>query len=256
MFSKKLVIWIFSILFVVIVLISTVFAFTLNKIDTEYTLIGDDDSKSIEIDEKLNSFLGKNLLFLNKKDIQTKINENPYTECLSVEKNFPDTITVKVRERRDVYLIEFDSEYYKTDENAFVLSSYSGSVTRNLIEFIFEGVTTSKPIPGQVLSLVGYQDILSSALKVAKSINLTDCVKKIKLIKTFSEPLLSFDLELYTYTGTTIIVKKFNDDGEKKAADAFAAYNSETSEYKKSFYYFEAYKTDGGEIKVIWTTEK
>lgn len=255
MISKKLTIWIFTVLFVVITFIAIIFAFSVGKIDTQYTLIGDIETKSSALDQKLNVYLGKNLLFLNEDEIKSVINENPYTECVSVVKNFPDTLKVYVRERREVYVINYNEKFYLTDETGFVLSEYSGAYSREYILLSFVDFEIEDPIVGQAVSSEN-SDILNSAFTVVQSVNLTDCVKEVKIIKTFPAPLATYDLELCTYTGATIVIKKFNDDGIIKAKKAFDYYNDDTSEYKKSFYYYEAIKTDEGEILTFWTTEK
>ena len=252
MFTKKMVIILYTVFFVGIVLISTVFAFSVSKIDTEITFISEDNGRSISVDDKLSSFLGKNLLFLDTENIKESLISDPYIDCISVEKSYPDTVKVVAKERRETYLINFDDETYIADENGFILRKYDGEKKREHITLVLSGLEVEKPVVGSNIK-TDYDDSVKNAFEIAKSVDLTDKIDKMTVKKEFGGNLTAFNVEFLTYTNVTIKITKSDDDGVNKALAAFDAYDFKTTDYEKSFYSIEAIKLDSGAIRVTWT---
>lgn len=252
MFSKRLIILIFSVLFVAVFVIASIFAFTVNKIDTEFSLTTDVDGNTSALNEKLSPYLGSNLIFLDVEKIVSEINEDPYFECTSVEKSFPDSLKVSVRERKEVYVLYCGDKKYITDEEGFVLREYSGEKTRDLIGLRLIGIGVDTPAVGKFLTTDSDSSV-KNAFTIAKSVNLTDRINEMKIEKTGAGTLTAYNVDFLTYTDVSIKVYKSDDDGVAKAEKAFSAYDSEHGDYFKSFYSIEAYKEDGGQIRVVWT---
>ena len=251
MISKKMIISLYSVFFVVIVLISMVFAFSVNKIDTEFSFVGEEENKAEILNDKLSAFFGKNLVFLDTDDIVSAINEDPHYECVSAVKSFPDSVKVVVKERRDVYLINFGDEQFIADENGFVFKKYSGEKTRDLITLTFENFDIKQPVVGSYISS-DFDGSVKNAFEIAKSVDLTDKTSEMRVVKNYKGEMTSFVVEFSTYTNVVIKIKESDDDGVEKAKAAFKAYDA-AEDYKKSFYSIESYKEGNGEICIVWT---
>lgn len=255
MLSKRLIISLYSVLFVVIILISAVFAFTVNKIDTEFAFLQDAEKKTESLNDKLSSFFGKNLIFLDTKEVVFALSEDPTIECVSVEKSYPNALKVAIKERRAIYLISYEGNQYVADENGFVFKEYTGEKQRDLIRLSFKDIDMGKPVIGTYLSTnnENYDKSLKSAFEIAKSVDLTDKIDEMRIVKNYGDTsLTSFDVEFFTYTEVVIKIKKSDDDGINKAKAAFSAYDA-ADDYKKSFYSIETYKEDNGQIQMVWT---
>lgn len=253
MFSKKLIIFLYSVLFVVIILISVLFAFSINKIDTEFTFIDSDGKKAEAINEKLASYFGKNLLFLKTDEIADNICEDPYIDCISVEKSFPNTVKVVAKERREVYIFSYGDEDFIADENGFVLRRFYGDTTEGLISLCFNNFDIEKPVIGTYIKS-DFDNSLKNAFDISKSVGFSDRFYKMTVSKEFNSANLT-ECQIYfsTYTNVTIKIYKSDDLGVEKAKAAFDAYDFKTTDYEKSFYSIEALKLDGGLICVTWT---
>ena len=252
MFSKKLIIFLYSVLFVVVLLIAAFFAFSINKIDTEYTFLNNDDVKAELINEKLSSFFGKNILFLDAKDITDCINEDPYFDCVLVKKSLPNTVKVVVRERSEVYLFTFGDEQYIADEDGFVLRKFDGEKPRNLISLCLDGFNAEEPVIGTYIS-TEFDDSLKNAFETTKAVGLFDRIDKMTVCKVYSGTLTEFRIDYLTYTNVVVRINKSDDAGVEKAKTIFDAYDSKTTDYEKSFYSIEALKLDDGTIRILWT---
>ena len=252
MFSKKLIIFLYSVLFVVIILISVLFAFSINKIDTEFTFIDSDGKKAEAINEKLASYFGKNLLFLKTDEIADNICEDPYINCISVEKSFPNTVKVVVRERSEVYLFSYGDEDFIADEDGFVLRKFDGEKPRNLISLCLDGFNAEEPVIGTYIS-TEFDDSLKNAFETTKAVGLSDRIDKMTVCKVYSGNLTEFRIDYLTYTNVVVRINKSDDAGVEKAKTAFYAYDSKTTDYEKSFYSIEALKLDDGTIRILWT---
>ena len=53
----------------------------------------------------------KNLIFLSEDDVYKSLDYFHYMEIVSVDKQFPNVINVKVRERREVYYLDYGNHY-------------------------------------------------------------------------------------------------------------------------------------------------
>lgn len=66
---------------------------------------------------------GKNLFFLNQKDIVNKLNKtSPYINVKKVEKRYPNILEISVEERKEVYSIFYQNKFFVLDESFQVLA--------------------------------------------------------------------------------------------------------------------------------------
>lgn len=125
--SKKFVIIYAIILFVVVFLIAFNSICAIKQVDVKFDVSSHvAKEKSVELQKEMNGFLKKNYLFFKSQDVEKIFDreENAHFKLLSVEKKFPNKVTVKVVEMYESYAF-YDSvnqKYFVTDVNGEVIS--------------------------------------------------------------------------------------------------------------------------------------
>ena len=259
--NKKLLISIISIVFAIVVISLAVSVFTIKQVKVNYT-VTQNVIDTNEINESANSFAGKNLLFLNTDKIVDKLEENPYVEVVSVEKKFPNVVEVSVKERKEIYTVEYEGKTYLTDVDGLVLAEKDATKVygeHELISLSLKNVNVLEFQLGKVIK-TDAQDFISNAFEIARQVNLTDSVKNMEVEKIFSgvdnvnasgyNSRISFE----TYSGVTIVIYKAEIKGLEKAVKAFELYDSQSSDYVKSFDNIVVLEVNG-EIKAEWTSK-
>lgn len=252
--NKKLIISIISVVFAVVVICLAVSVFTVKQVDVKFTFSAN-NVETTEINSSMDGFVGKNLLFLDTKDISNELEKNPYIEVLNVEKKFPNIVEVSVKERREIYSVTFSGKTYITDMNGLVLCEKNPEKTygeHELINLELKNITVEELTVGKVIK-TNADSFLSTAFEISKSVDLTDSVKTLKVEKRFSGTdnlYLSFE----TYSGVNIVINKAEEKGQEKALMGFSVYDTETDDYVKSFNTIEVNMLVGGSIRATWTT--
>lgn len=257
MTKKRILITILSVVLAVIAIIAVFSIFTLKKIDLVFTGNTRAESESLSVYEKLESFTGKNLLFLDIKEVENTVNNDPYFEVESVIKKFPDGVEVKLKERREIFVFSFEDKSYVTSEEGYVLREFTGEKDRTKIALSFSDISVTDVKIGEKL-VTDYDTAVYNALSLARLIELTDCVDSIKVEKKAStteigsyQTIVTFN----TYTAVEIIIYDAENNGNEKTAAAFYAYDNEESDYKKTNNKIEAFAMTDGTIRVIWANE-
>ncbi|MBR2871184.1 MAG: FtsQ-type POTRA domain-containing protein [Clostridia bacterium] len=245
------------------ILLSVFFIFTVKDVKTTYAVGESTDVSKIE--KVLDGYVDKNLLFIDTEDIRNDLEKFPYFEILSIEKDFPNVINVKLKERREIYYINYAEKVYLLDQNGFVLNALTVSEfnslgkAQSLISLSLKGVNVTSMSVGSTL-VTDDESFVKTVFEMAVSVNLTDCVNTIiidKTIESNGEVLISEDNKdayFITNTGVEIAVRKVNERGEEKVVKAFESYDN-ALDYYKTFDTIEVYLTDVGEIKVNWTVK-
>lgn len=250
--NKTLLIIILSILFVVIATISLFLAFPLNNIETEFSVYENSEEKVEDVKEKLNKFIGNNLIFLNENDIKKVVEENPYFVCESVEKKFPSSVKISVKERRGVYVLAKDDNNYLADENGLVLSLYEGNVEdRKYIQLKFSDIDYNVTV-GEIISFgdnVANENAFLLALDTAKEVNLTDCIA----VMTIENKTVQYHIVFDTYTKVKIRIMDAGVSGVLKGVKGFECYTAETNDKRKSDNEIQVYLDNEGVINAVWT---
>lgn len=248
MINKKLLICIISVIFAAIVITAGFFAFTVNTIDLNATFITQDEDRDENINAKLGKFVGSNLLFLDVEDIKQTMSDDPFIECISVKKQFPNTVYVELKERKAVYALTADEKEYLIDEDGIVLKEGQvGSLSGGYITLSLEKISVKEAVCGQ--KIVTDRDFaLYNAFEIKKNIDITDCIK----VMTVEYKVLQDDVVFDTNTEVKIRIVKSTERGIEKAKKAFELYDNEHSDYVKSFNEIVAYELDGS-IVSGWT---
>ena len=127
--------------------------FSLKKVDVKFSVcVGTD---TLEVQQTLNKFIGKNLLFLDETEVVSSIKDKQYMEVLSVKKQFPNVLSMEIRERREVYYVGVNDKVYVANEDGFVLNSFNATdlngARRDKIELNLSGLTIEKTEIGDYL---------------------------------------------------------------------------------------------------------
>ena len=87
--------------------------FKLNKIEIENTFL----IKEKEIQKILSPIKGKNLIFLSYSEIKRELQKNDFIESFSIKKKFPDTIKIKIIEKKPIaILLNKKNKFYISDK--------------------------------------------------------------------------------------------------------------------------------------------
>lgn len=87
--------------------------FKLNKIEIENTFL----LKEKEIQKILSPIKGKNLIFLSYSEIKRELQKNDFIESFSIKKKFPDTIKIKIIEKKPIaILLNKKNKFYISDK--------------------------------------------------------------------------------------------------------------------------------------------
>lgn len=269
--TKRLFVILIAVAFALIVLISCVAVFSVKKVNVEFSVASDTDISAVE--ETLNEYVGKNLLFLKVKDVEEALKEHYKLKVIHIEKQYPNVLNVKLEERRETYYLEHGEKVYFLTEEGFVLnvidkSDFEGNTDRDKIALkiktidmnVDNGVLTESDATlqgtaiGDTVTMQG-DIILSTIFKLAKSVNLTDCIKELRVEKIINGSVVAFrDMVITTYTGVKIRIMDVDKRGEEKIKKAFLEYDNASTDYIKTYKYIIASVKTDGSVSVGWST--
>lgn len=260
--SKNLLIILISSLFAVIVVVSVFLMFTVKDVKANFN-VSEESENSSSIQKTLDGFIGANLIFLNVDDVKNAVEKNPYIEVLSVEKQFPNVIELSVRERREIFILTCNSKDYVTNEKGFVLKELSQDeanalrLSRLHIPLELGDIEITSANVGEYIDSPD-MDRLNCAFSLAEDADLTDCIDYMRVTKRESTTSLVAGVKqtvvsFYTYTGVEIVIWDAGTKGEEKLAEAFKAYDGESSDYIKSHSKIEAFIGVDDKVNITWT---
>ncbi|WP_010237250.1 cell division protein FtsQ/DivIB [Clostridium arbusti] len=90
-----------------------------------------------------------NIFYVNIKNIKNNILNNPYILSVSVDRKFPNTVNIDVKERKAVFYAEKGNKFAVIDKDGIVLETRDNIDNMNLIKLI--GINTSKISIGKVV---------------------------------------------------------------------------------------------------------
>ncbi len=244
---KKVSTILIAVVFMISVIVACIGLFSVKKVHVDFTVSASADIERVQ--NKLNKFLGVNLLVFNEQEVSLALKDEPYYEVLSVEKSYPNILSVSLKERVEVYYLEFQGEFFIMNEDGFVVNKVSENPqSRERIYLQLDGVEINRIAVGEYIDTNDNQTV-NTAFEMAKSVNLTDCIKTLTVFKIGNEsPNVTFE----TYTGVSIEIQYSDDDGVLKTQRAFDAYNEHANDYEKTFSHILAYKVNGL-IEVWWS---
>ncbi|GFZ30499.1 cell division protein DivIB [Clostridium zeae] len=105
------------------------------------------DSKEIVDRSEL---FGKNIFYINQKDVSNKITENPYIEQVNLKRIFPNGIIINVIERKAVFFVKSSDEIYVLNFELKILEKRASIDGLNLTELT--GVSPTSTEVGSYLT--------------------------------------------------------------------------------------------------------
>ena len=256
MTAKKNLAKIIAIALAFVVLLACFGIFTVAKIDVSYAVSSYDVHTAESI---LNKYKGKNILFLDEQDVIDDLKSMTYLEVQSVEKKYPNVLSVNITERRETYKMTFNDKTYILDENGVALND-SGEIKQGVNVIDLEFITfrnnpnlTSKievtdVVLGQKIKTTSDETVFKS-LEIAKQFGLFDCVKSVTIEDCSGG---EYDVSFETHTGVKIYIIDILVDGEIKGQVGFEAYNTKANDYQKRFGLLETrYAKENGVNKLV-----
>jgi cell division protein FtsQ len=95
--------------------------------------------------------IGGNIFYLNTGKVNERLRVNTYISNVTISRKLPDTIIIKVEERKAEFYAELNGEYYVIDNNGVVVETTKDINGKNLVLLVasnMENVQIGKVIPG------------------------------------------------------------------------------------------------------------
>jgi len=246
-----------SVLFLLITVFTFFSVFTVKHIKVDYSVLSSGGEGADKLNNILSSYKGDNLLFVDTDEVVSSLKENTYFEVVSCKKDYPNTISLTVKERRARFTVNYLGEDFIVSSDGFVLEKSSNKT--NLIKlscavnpsgnvFSVDGVTV-----GQNLK-TSEDEIFSKCLEIIDNASLSDYITEVSVFYTgVSGGDLLF---LHTTTSGIIVIQDFTVKSVEKAVKASASYTAR-DDYHKANYYLYVFEDEGsGQIKVDWSKEQ
>lgn len=254
--ARKLFVISLAVICSLAVLLSLFFIFSIKDVKTTYTVTEGCSVK--EIEETLNSYQKKNLLFLDVEDVKADLAKHPYFEIVSIEKDFPNVLNVVLKERREIFTLSIQNTVYILDKTGFVLNSLDKQTfdvayaDKQLIEVTLLGIKAKNVSVGSVIE-TDDQALFTAMLDMASAVQYTDTVNKVE-ISNLIEGQVSKDFNFTSFqtnTGVVIRIVKAQDRGVQKINNAMQKYYTGT-DYDKARGVIESSYEDSGDPYVHW----
>lgn len=170
--SKKFVVLYAVAIFLIVFLITFNCVCSVSYIEvyfeTDGTQVAAADAVRAELEDR---YLRKNFLFFDEAGVKELVSEQSggYFEVTSVEKSFPNTVTVRVREKYESYAFEKDGKYYVIGDDGTVLAIKDENVNnivpgRQNIEIV--GFDFTVPAVGDAFSVSEEDTAAYDALRI------------------------------------------------------------------------------------------
>lgn len=246
MINKRLLVLILSVVFAFTIVAVGFFALSSNKVELNLVTFEESTDRVERLERDLDQFKDKNFLFVDTDEVKGIVESDPYLECISVKKKFPDKIIVEAKERREVYYLTYQEKNYLLNEKGFVLSETDKEINRNLIKLNLVGVGISAISVGSVIQTTS--SVMNDLFSMTELVNSTDCVREM----TVEDKVVQTDVIYDTYTNVKIRIVDAGNQGNAKADKAFLVYDNEAKDYVKSFNELKVYLENGFPV-AVWT---
>lgn len=246
--TKKIYLMLITIAFLVCVVFACSYIFVVNKVDVSFEVVNGEQVE--ELQASLDEFKGRNLLFLKKSEVEDAVSKFTQYKVVSISKNFPDVISVSVKQRNETFAVVNGDRTYILDEEGFVVRSETEyTAEREIVSLSFKGLEITNCKSGQVIE-TNDNELLFSVMSMAKKINYYNCISNIEIEKAPEKRYAHFK----TYTGVVIEVPDAHIRGEEKIEFAFNEYDKCGDDFIKSFNKITVYvDAQSGELKATWT---
>ena len=257
--AKRLLVLLIGLAFFISLILSCLFIFSIKTVKTEFNVSADFDETNVQ--NTLNEFNGKNLLFFNEEEVGLALSKFSNVKVLSVKKTYPNLLEVKVSERLVSYALCYNDNIYLLDNEGFIISERSDDYdTKNLIKIKLADIKAVNLVVGSKIS-TDFNELFYSAIEIAETTlteeleftgtKIKDCVKEITISNSNKVKVAVFS----TYSGVAIRINKPDEDGTDKAQKGFTEYHKLINDYYKTYDTIDVTKIEStGKIKVTWTS--
>lgn len=224
--------------------------FTVTRVDVLfYTCSQTGEAEVLALQEKLDErYIGTSTTFLKLEEVEETIAQYPCFEVLSLQKDFPRTVTAVVSERRECFAYLRDNGMYAVfDENGRYLYDSEANVNRRGGEnVLLSGFDVTTGEAGELaagdyfIAAVSLCGVFSSAL---------DDVRANILSVTREEDYFEDYFRIRMREGVEILVYSPLERTEEKAEAALAKYES-LSAGQKLYGFFDVMTDNSGQISV------
>lgn len=246
--TKKVFVMLLTAVFLFVVLFATFFMFNVRQVRVKYTV---NQNKSIEsVENCLNKYLGKNLLFLDLEDVEREFSNLPYFEVSEIKKEYPNVITLSVKERKEVYHLVDENASYILNEQGIILNHLEQTQVndKNIKVELKNSEITSAEV-GAFLK-TAHQEYFDLMLDMVSAVEYADSIESIEIDCSKELEKINF----YTKTGVTIVINHPLRNGKQMAIEGFKGYN-DAEDYYKSFDTIIVTCLDSGDVNVFWTNK-
>jgi hypothetical protein len=213
--------------------------FTIAEVEASYTLISQEQKDKIaDVDSLLNEFEGKNIMLLKNSEISTALKNYTYLKITQIDKVYPNSILVKISERKEIFAVLKEQSYYMLDIDGFVLSKKS--TNQNNIDNQSNIILNAEGsfIIGEYADITE-DDLFSCLINISKltdvyfkSINANDYIRntvlKISIIN-------GMNINLVMSEGLIISITDAINKPEEKLTAGLTAYNLLSTEQKAAY---------------------
>ena len=239
--KRKIKGWVKFVIFLILVGVVAVMLFTSPFDVQKYTVSGNNYYSDDEILLMGNCQTGENIFIgTNCQDIRQRLERDAYMQDVQISRSLPNTIKIKIKERKQVGACVYGQKYIVVDENGIVLrkASVDPKVT------IIRGLTISKLVIGEEI------EVEESTL-LRQTLEMLDCMNNnnmyFKEIKFSNSGIKAYILNNLVCVGTPEnimesienqelqkVVQKLFDDGIEKgtiklSGDNYISYSKKVS---------------------------
>lgn len=249
--TKKMLVILISVLFCLAVLFSCIFVFSVKDVSVTFTVYSGEKAQKIN-QSFSDKFEGKNLLFISEDEVIEVLENNPYYIVESVQKDYPNVLSIKVKERKATYYIEDKEKVYKTNDYGVVLdvfdsNEFTDRQSRDMIYLTLLGVKVTSSIKGEIIK-TDCEELVSTVFEMSKAVNLTDCINHIDVVVDRTK--IVKDAIFNTYTGVEIWIENAHVKGCEKIVEGFNGYYDNADDYIKTQGYINVLMQEDDQIVV------
>ena len=243
-----------AVVFVLIAVFTVFSVFKIKDIDVSYEVFEDDFNVVDSIDGKLDDFRGKNLLFLDTDDIVGELSQYTRFEVVSIEKSYPNSLEISIKQRRDRFFVNYNGKNYIVASDGFVVEETIGTV---------DGLIELKPntsLSGNKFSFVNVavgqfvqttdDNAFDAMLSVVNTQGVSGILTSVEVFSAFETNHLIMD----TATEVNIEIVNFKNRGIEKAQALIDRYEGINDYLKANSKIYVTESAETGAIDATWSS--
>ena len=181
--KRKLIASIFKKIFIFAIVVTAIVLFMMSPLFsiTDIEVQENDKITSQTIISLSGLQIDQNIFNISKKQISKAVCEDPYIEDISISRNLPSTIVIKVKERKATFMLEIGGAYAYINNQGYILEISLEKIDVPILQgYVTE---TDKITPGSRLEVEDLKklDTVLKIMESAKSNEIVDTITKINI---------------------------------------------------------------------------